>query len=110
MKTFIIALLSVVGFSFYKKIKNFFDHNVIVVVDKDDVESFKEEDLNEQMPKDAMDLRGTPTHVCVCGSLIWTVHVQFEDYQIGQYFLDMQCAQCGSLATAPTPLDREKME
>jgi hypothetical protein len=34
----------------------------------------------------------------------------FDNYEIATYFLDMECAQCGSLATAPTPLDREGLE
>lgn len=54
----------------------------------------------------AMDLRGTPTHVCPCGSNIWNVKAAFDNFEIAQYFLDMECANCGSLATAPTPVDR----
>jgi hypothetical protein len=54
----------------------------------------------------AMDLRGTPTHVCPCGCFIWNLKVIFEDFDIATYFLDMECANCGSLATAPTPTDR----
>ena len=111
MKTFVVAVLSILGFSTYKKVKDFFDNNVLMVVDKEDVEPFIEDGSSDtNVNNDAMDLRGTPTHVCVCGSLIWKVHAQFEDYQIAQYFLDMQCAQCGSLATAPTPLDRKIQE
>jgi hypothetical protein len=53
----------------------------------------------------AMDMRGTPTHVCVCGSTLWNVKAMFEDYEISMYFLDMECALCGSLATAPTLVD-----
>jgi hypothetical protein len=30
--------------------------------------------------------------------------VVFEEYEIAQYFLDMECANCGSIATAPTPM------
>lgn len=58
----------------------------------------------------AMDLRGTPTHLCPCGCNIWNVKVMFEDFEIATYFLEMECANCGSMATAPTPLDRESME
>ncbi len=29
----------------------------------------------------------------------------FEDGAIALYFLDMKCAECGSLATAPTQVD-----
>jgi hypothetical protein len=54
----------------------------------------------------AMDLRGTPTHICPCGSQVWMLKVAFVDYEISNYFLDMECFSCGSLATAPTPIDR----
>lgn len=65
-------------------------------------------DINDLRPEDytkAMDLRGTPTHICPCGCIIWNVKVIFYKSEIAQYFLDMECAQCGSLATAPTPED-----
>ena len=58
----------------------------------------------------AMDLRGTPTHTCPCGSQVWLLKVTFADYEISNYFLDMECLQCGSLATAPTPIDRANSE
>jgi hypothetical protein len=29
----------------------------------------------------------------------------FEDGEISLYMLDMECHLCGSLATAPTPID-----
>jgi hypothetical protein len=60
--------------------------------------------------ENAVDLRGTPTHICICGCSIWNLKASFEDYQISTYFLDMECANCGSLATAPTPVDREESE
>jgi hypothetical protein len=69
------------------------------------------QDIPEKDPlANAMDLRGTPTHECVCGSAVWNLQVTFDNYEIGTYFLEMQCAECGSLATAPTPLDRETTE
>lgn len=49
---------------------------------------------------------GTITHVCVCGNALWNLQVQFDDYEISMYLLDMTCADCGSLAIAPTPVDR----
>jgi hypothetical protein len=52
-----------------------------------------------------VDLRGTPTHICICGSKIWNIKAMFEDGAIALYFLDMKCAECGSLATAPTQVD-----
>ena len=53
-----------------------------------------------------MDMRGTPSHICVCGSDLWRVIVMFDDFEIGTYFLDMECFSCGTRATAPTPEDR----
>lgn len=55
-----------------------------------------------------LDLRDkdNPLHVCPCGSKLWNVQAMFEDYEISFYFLEMSCALCGSLATAPTPVDR----
>lgn len=41
-----------------------------------------------------------------CGSNLWLLKVSFDDYVIAQYLLDMECAICGSFATAPCPLDR----
>jgi hypothetical protein len=46
-------------------------------------------------------------HECPhCESNLWNVKVSFEDYEISQYLLDMECALCGTYAKAPTPLDR----
>lgn len=64
-------------------------------------------DLKPANYDSAIDLRGTPTHVCVCGCHIWNLKVVFEDFEIATYFIDMECANCGSFATAPTPIDRE---
>jgi hypothetical protein len=67
-------------------------------------------DINDLRPANydhAMDLRGVPTHVCPCGCDIWNLKVVFDNFEIASYFLDMECASCGSLATAPTPLDME---
>lgn len=62
------------------------------------------------MEADQMDLRGTPTHECICGSRFFDVPVSFDNFEIATYYLDMRCVDCGSIYTAPTPLDREKME
>lgn len=52
----------------------------------------------------SMDLRGKPTKVCVCGCDVWKLLVKWDDDDtIGMYFLDMECLECGSKATAPTP-------
>lgn len=53
----------------------------------------------------SIDLRGAPTHVCVCGSEFWNLKVKFEDGEVVFYLLDMECLNCGALATAPTPID-----
>jgi len=98
-------------------IRDFLDKHTIIVLDKDaDIEIEEDEDVEDIInlkPENydhAMDLRGAPTHVCPCGCNIFNVKVIFEDYEIGTYFLDMECAQCGSLATAPTPVDREGLD
>lgn len=54
-----------------------------------------------------IDLRDSerPLEVCVCGSTLWKVKVMFEEGEISLYMLDMECALCGALATAPTPID-----
>jgi hypothetical protein len=91
------------GFKIYKRVREFFKHYELLVFSKEDLEDLK-------VSTDQMDLRGTPTHMCVCGSEIFDVKVVFDNYEISTYFLDMECANCGNLATAPTPLDREKME
>jgi hypothetical protein len=38
--------------------------------------------------------------------------VQFDpvDYEIGLYFLDAECNDCGTLVTVPTPIDHPDME
>ena len=55
-----------------------------------------------------LDLRDKekPIRICVCGSVLWNVKAMFdEDNTISLYMLEMECALCGALATAPTPLD-----
>ena len=54
-----------------------------------------------------MDYAEMVCHECLnCESTLWNVKVSFEDYEISQYLLDMECAVCGTYAKAPTPLDR----
>jgi len=97
-------------------IRDFLDKHTIVVFDnksEDEIEEDDMEDIVNLRPENydhAMDLRGAPTHVCPCGCNIFNVKVIFDDYEIGTYFLDMECANCGSLATAPTPVDREGLD
>lgn len=56
---------------------------------------------------EAMDIRGIPTSICPCGSLVWDLKAMFdsETGNISMYFMDMTCSQCGTIATAPTPED-----
>jgi len=51
-----------------------------------------------------------PVHECPCGSFVWNLKVMFEDYEISQYFTDMECAVCGTRAKAPTPIDHPEYE
>lgn len=96
------------------KVSLFLDTYEIAIIDKEDLEreGRHTDDILELRPESydkSIDLRGTPTHVCPCGSNIWSVKVIFEDFEIATYFLDMECVSCGSVATAPTPVDREEM-
>lgn len=90
-----------------KPMRKFFDRYKfgLYYLDKHD-DGFDEDDVLIN----AMDLRGRPTHACICGGTVWNLQASFEDYEIATYYLEMQCTQCGSLATAPTPLDRETLE
>ena len=99
--------LTLIGLIGIGAIRNFFSKYEILIFDKKDINQAREE--QESTPESAMDLRGRPTHVCVCGCNQFLVRAMFEDYEIATYFLDMTCANCGSLATAPTPVDREEM-
>ena len=52
-----------------------------------------------------IDARGIPTCKCpICGCVLFNATVQFDptDYEIGLYFLDGTCKDCGSLITLPT--------
>lgn len=53
----------------------------------------------------AMDIRGeTPTLVCPCGCMVWNLKVSWdEEGGIATYFTDMECIECGTIATAPMP-------
>ena len=99
------TLLGLIGIGV---IKEFFNKYDVLVFDKDDVENARQSgDLEDLNP---VDLRGTPTHACICGSQHFYIRAVFENYEIATYFLDMQCTECGALLTAPTPLDREITE
>lgn len=104
------------GLTIVGLVRDFLDKHTVVVFDKDSEIELEEdvvEDIKNLKPENydsAMDLRGTPTHVCACGCNIFNLKVIFNNYEIATYFLDMECAQCGSLATAPTPVDREGLD
>lgn len=99
-------------------VKDLLERNRILVMNDEeehyeDCEEHGSKDINSLRPHDynnAMDLRGTPTHVCPCGSIVWDLKAIFENGEIATYFLDMECANCGSLATAPTPIDINGMD
>jgi hypothetical protein len=98
------TLLGLIGIGI---IREFFSRYDVLVFDKNDVEEARQEQSRQINP---IDLRGTPTHECICGCRAFFVKTIFDNYEIGTYFLDMQCVECGALLTAPTPLDREIQE
>jgi len=67
-------------------------------------------DYKAEDPGPKLDLSGIVTHECPCGSDLWKIVVRFTNYEIGMYFLDMECFACGTRATAPTPLDNIEEE
>ena len=108
-----IALLAFANIYMFKYLMLKWKIDLVNNIDFDEIKEIILEDMKDMKIinyDNAMDLRGTPTHVCPCGCVIWDLKVIFDDFEIGTYFLDMECANCGSLATAPTPLDRETME
>lgn len=94
-------------------VKDLLERNRILVINDEEYDEDESDISNKLRPHNyetAMDIRGTPTHVCPCGSMVWDLKVIFEDGEIATYFLDMECFSCGSLATAPTPIDVNGME
>jgi len=60
-----------------------------------------------------LDARGVPTAECPsCKNNVFKIRAAFdpEDYEIGMYFLDGECAKCGTLLTVPTPIDHPKIK
>jgi hypothetical protein len=117
MKIFLYVvggLLAYSVFMIYRKLKSRYDFGFYYINKEEEQAMYEEIDSLIQQAEEAeskkLDLRGTPTHECVCGSKVWRIHATFTDYEVGSYFLDMECAECGTYATAPTPLDRERME
>ena len=106
--------IAYVVFKGYRMIKSRYDFG-FYYINKEEERLMNEEiesiiHMAEEQESRKMDLRGTPTHECICGSTVWRVGVIFKDYEVSSYFLDMECAECGTYATAPTLLDKEKME
>jgi hypothetical protein len=113
----VAGMFSVPAYGMYKRFRQKYDFGLYYINLEE--EAKEQEEFNSAQEKarklflrpadytHAMDLRGTPTHVCACGCDIWNLKVAFDDYQIANYFLDMECANCGSIATAPTPIDKE---
>lgn len=56
----------------------------------------------------AMDLRDTPIgDICVCGCEVFVMLGGFVDGEVSFYFLDGECASCGSMVTLPTPKEED---
>lgn len=54
-----------------------------------------------------MEYENEVLHECpVCESDVWNIKAMFDDYEISMYFLDMECAVCGTFAKAPTLVDK----
>lgn len=52
----------------------------------------------------AMDLRGQSIgDVCLCGGSVFHALVAFDKGELCFYFLDGECANCGSMVTLPYP-------
>ena len=119
MKLLLLCVVLFFAYRWVMKVKSnvslFLENYEIAIIDKEDVEyeGRHTDDVLRLRPENydkSIDLRGTPTHVCPCGSDIWNLKVIFEDFEIATYFLDMECVSCGSIATAPTALDRMETE
>ena len=62
---------------------------------------------NKIPEKFGTDLRALgPIHVCPCGSTMFNVMCQFEDYELTWWFLDGTCVSCGNLVVVPCPADK----
>jgi hypothetical protein len=53
------------------------------------------------------DFGGTVMEKCLCGCTLWWAVVVFHEGEIGGYFLETICYECGSRAKAPTPIDKD---
>lgn len=97
ISTVLLGAISFIAINVFRK------NYQLLVVSNEDIEGLAAE--FDEMNKPSMDLRGTPTHVCVCGCEVFNLKATFKDFEIATYMLDMECANCGSWATAPTPID-----
>lgn len=80
-----------------------------------DEEEWDTKDIRELLHSNdyskAMDLRGVPIgDSCICGSDIFIALISFQKKEICFYFLDGECANCGSMVTLPFPGDELKEE
>jgi len=75
------------------------------MTDWDDVPAKPVTEIKPKSLDHAIDLRdeNNPCSVGICGSDLWIVYAKFDEGGMSAYFLDIQCANCGSMATAPTP-------
>ena len=72
-------------------------------------------DIRELLHKidysNAMDLRDTPIgDIWVCGCEVFVMLGGFVDGEVAFYFLDGECASCGSMVTLPVPKDDNNAE
>jgi len=104
MEWLIKIFATILGYKSIEIIRWFFKRYQVLLFDRDIISAMNK-DIQEDYDKPYMDLRGTPTHTCICGGEVFYLKATFKDSEISQYLLDMQCANCGSLATAPTPID-----
>jgi hypothetical protein len=84
------------------------EKEVIYEVKEDDLHT-SEKSIREMKPDYTgnMDYENEICHDCPkCESNLWNLKVSFEDYEISQYLLPMECAICGSYALAPTLVDK----
>jgi hypothetical protein len=56
------------------------------------------------------DLQGLPTTACICGCKVFTINVMWDDEErtVAWYDLRQVCKDCGTVSTAPTPIDEEQ--
>ena len=64
--------------------------------------------LSAETGIEMFDLTGEPTLACICGCLMFEITVMWDDDRaVGWYDLKQKCKDCGSISTAPTPIDGE---